>query len=72
MNALLQFHRIAAQRGDGLLPEFAALFERQPMTPPETCASQPIRYDDNLIAQALNELLPSNDRTTASCSSSKA
>lgn len=26
--SLLLFHRIAAQRGDGLLPEFVALFER--------------------------------------------
>ena len=28
MNPLL-FHRIAAERGDGLLPEFVALFEQQ-------------------------------------------
>ena len=52
MNALLQFHRIAAQRGDGLLPGFAAVLEQQPVETPDADLYLRVQFDDALTGQS--------------------
>ena len=52
MNALLQFHRIAAQRGDGLLPGFAGLLEQQPVETPDADLYLHVQFDDALTVQS--------------------